>query len=449
MKKILSLFLYSLTLTSSISFADSVFLDNNFGTDGTFLFEQTLGSDIISSIHILPNDQMLIGGSSSHYDYNLSAVMNQVMLLQLDPQGNLNPIFNNSGFNLVDLAPNAGTEFTKSIFTINDNIIVATKIDESFNLVYFNLDGTLDTTMGSNGLVEIEMTNYFADFVTAKMDHLGRIILAGYCLPDTFITPCFARVFADGSIDSSFADNGIYLRKSKYDETLTDIAIATNNDIYFSTNITHHNFKTGQSIIKSAINKLLEKGAIDYNFGEIKGKTLIPLTEQPVESNAILVDHFKNTYILGRYLKNTTDINYDLYVAKVKANGQLDNTFGINGVKKLDLNYMMEYGSSLLLDKNNQLLMGGYVESIDPILDTKAPKKFIARLNASGNLDTNFNNNGIFYINEPGTLQTMQFDKNDNLIIGGTYKVSPGEQNASIARILIDATQVPMALLAQ
>ena len=77
-----------------------------------------------------------------------------------------------------------------------------------FALAQYNPDGSLDSTFGSNGLVDTEFT-VEADFIRGMaLQPDGKIVVAGHTGQVGFRDIALARYSADGSLDPSFSGDG-------------------------------------------------------------------------------------------------------------------------------------------------------------------------------------------------------------------------------------------------
>ncbi len=73
--------------------------------------------------------------------------------------------------------------------------------------LYYN-NGTLDTTFGTNGTTKIDIASG-NDYVTSiKFQNNDKIVVAGSCSDGTSFKFCVARLNLNGSLDTSFGTNG-------------------------------------------------------------------------------------------------------------------------------------------------------------------------------------------------------------------------------------------------
>ena len=80
--------------------------------------------------------------------------------------------------------------------------------DFEFALARYNIDGSLDTSFGTGGLVvtSFDGTADLAEAALLQPD--GKIVAAGHVISSGLLKFALARYHADGSLDSLFAPNG-------------------------------------------------------------------------------------------------------------------------------------------------------------------------------------------------------------------------------------------------
>jgi len=158
------------------------------------------------TIHIQNNGKILIGGRFN--SYNTSYAIN---IVRLNQDGSVDTSFNAtnvSGFN-------DGKGYVYSIKSQADGKIIAggdfdiSDKFESWNLVRFNADGTMDKTFslvgGSHAPATVKINNGSANITDLAIQEDGKIVLVGNFTKYNLLTVNhLIRLNADGTIDSSF-----------------------------------------------------------------------------------------------------------------------------------------------------------------------------------------------------------------------------------------------------
>ncbi|WP_308005256.1 T9SS type A sorting domain-containing protein [uncultured Chryseobacterium sp.] len=208
----------------------------------------------------------------------------------------------------------------------------------------------------------------------------------------TVVHLTFAQIL---SYDSSFASNGKYTVTGSNNYYWNRIIQNSDNSIYF----TYAKDNPSLGAPECVVSKLNANGTVDISFGN-NGETII------------------SNYFSGEQseLKKQTDgkilimcfYSSGSAIVRLLPNGQLDTTFGINGIAKID-NIGTDYNSTGygFYLQNNKIIVYGYAAPGPGIHYTS-----IYRLNNNGSIDTTFGNNGSF-----NTLGNFIFLDNQSNII--------------------------------
>jgi uncharacterized delta-60 repeat protein len=379
----------------------------------------------------------------------------------------LDPTFGKNGIAII---PTTG-KINRLIFDKSENIIVIGNTTENGfpAIIKTDSNGILDNNFGINGKVILEYEKaYLYDF---KITEDNKIFLMGQFNSQVFMI----QFNEDGSFDDSYGINGKIIVTSSLGLLSVNI-----KDVFSLTG----EFMHGYAYNYCFLSKYNFKGEKDENFGHFEE---VWLTDNNVTYNifstcievlndkSILVggyDYPSQNHIYtkepnakiafckldqdGQFITNfadngrfITDIVFDktegideaildvlednngnlvftgfcennCFIFRALPNGTVDNTFGNNGFCFLNIQYPLtniEQPGRNILSINDKYLTGWY----NRIICT----------NSNGNLDTNFNNTGVFNF-ENFTFLDMKFQKNNKLILGGSF-----DENFSIARLNI------------
>lgn len=173
--------------------------------------------------------------------------------------------------------------------------------------------------------------------------------------------------------------------------------------------ITHYSFAQKNGSMDSIFN---QTGLIKENYAS---------------SNSICVDNSNNTLVLGH--DNTTG-GYNIYVKRYLNNGNVDNTFGSNGVFENDLNNDRDYGRCIVPLSNGKYIISGQ-NSMGSYFRT-----FLMRLNNDGTIDRTFGQNGFTIIdnNENSDAWNVAVDQTGSIYAAG-YKTINGKMNCAIWKL--------------
>lgn len=218
--------------------------------------------------------------------------------------------------------------------------------------------GILDLTFGNNGIVRTDIDQMNDYGFAVAVQTDGKIVMAGFANVDSSNDFCLVRLQSNGNYDSTFGVNGI---------VTTD----------------------------------LQASSGDY---------LLSICLQP--DGRILVGgrtHFGMSA-------------HDFAIARYSYNGNIDSTFGTNGIVLTDFNGFNDYGSDMKIQSDGKIVMAGYS------FDGTTTSMGFARYLQNGQLDSTFSADGKTTIQAPNLYldgQSLCIQNDGKLIAVGTVK-SPG-----------------------
>lgn len=184
-------------------------LDTSF--NGTGFLEVSFGSGVSrgNCMKLQNNGKILVGGRSGNSSEFFS-------LLRLDTNGSLDSTFGTVGKVQILMS---GQSFPYSIAIQSDGKILMggyvlnNPYGYDFALVRYMSDGSLDTSFGVNGIVVTTIDTFYNDAIRKILiQNDGKIVVVGNEADSTGASRiAMVRYFTNGTIDTSFASNGIYI----------------------------------------------------------------------------------------------------------------------------------------------------------------------------------------------------------------------------------------------
>ena len=176
-------------------------LDTTFGSGGKVITSVGLGSAAVTSLVIQPDGRILVGGTCTNGSNDDFA------LVRYTVTGALDTSFGNGG--KVVTSVGSGKDTGSSIRLQSDGKILQSGSSfggksEEFALVRYHVSGALDTSFGSSGRVitEIGVGNDISDSISVQPD--GRIVAAGKSNNGARDSFALVRYKVDGTIDDTF-----------------------------------------------------------------------------------------------------------------------------------------------------------------------------------------------------------------------------------------------------
>lgn len=283
-----------------------------------------------------------------------------------------------------------------------------------FALFRYNSDGELDTSFGKNGLSTVQFdwynddtdsyVNWHSSISAIAIQPDDKIVAVGSSTGNAHHeTDCaIARFHPNGSLDTSFANNGKRVLRSSEDftERANDVIILADGKILMVGNQIRLDVSAepGSKKYPIVMAKFSENGNLVTDFGyngivtdDLRGMGAVN------QANAVRVQPDGKIVIAGSSQDRNSISNYDFAVARYNSNGTLDTSFGANGKVTTELQFENDQsfynGSeirSLVFQDDGKFVAFGQLGTYDYLA------VFVSvRYNFDGSIDTSFGNNGV------------------------------------------------------
>jgi uncharacterized delta-60 repeat protein len=337
----------SLSLTSDLTAlyrldADGT-VDPSFGDEGLALAFLPDRSLVGRSMKVWPDGHIIVVGGTSDIDEQRDAV-----LVRLQPDGTLDPLFGNGGIVQVDLGDD---EVFMSVFIDADGSIVAGGRKGSSALVMrFDETGLPVTEFGEEGSVVLDFgpTNPFGAVRLAQRADGNVLVMAR-------VSQGFrvALLLNDGELDTTFGEDG------------STFTAAPGSSNAFSVLDDGNLMVAGGSggtgdvpCLSASIHKLLPDGTADSTFAN-DGVVLDGISEVCDLFFDLLVQEDGRILVTGTFTPDLM-IGSDLAVLRYLPDGSRDPSFGDNGVILVDLGCeAIDVSYALGLQANGDIIVGG------------------------------------------------------------------------------------------
>jgi len=263
------------------------------------------------------------------------------------------------------------------------HFIVAGATDGDFLLTQFDLTGTLDTTFGSSGrtVTDFGATDAARSIAVTAAD---QIVVGG----DSGNNFAFARFDSSGNLDPTFAQNGrqLFALGNGTTNGLGAIAIQSSGAL----------IATGAMGSQVVVVRLTPTGEADGTFGNgglvIVGG-LIARTDLggPDRTEGLALQS------TGAILVANTTSTGDFGIVRLTANGNMDTTFGNNGIVTANFGGDDD-ADSIIVQSTGQIIV------IGTSLTASAANTAVAAYDANGNPLTAFGTNGLLTLPSGVTL---------------------------------------------
>jgi uncharacterized delta-60 repeat protein len=286
---------------------------------------------------------------------------------------------------------------------------------DKFIIARLNADGSTDSTFGTNGVVRT-MSNYVREsIVSLAIDNRGNILAAGTFAVSNDSCGFLARFLPDGSLDSTFADHGIFKVDTAQAMGASDLKLQQDGKILVC------GLSENAPYTACTILRLLPDGSPDPGFGKAGWAKASSLYD--AQAMALQPD--------GKIVAIGT-ANSGIGVARFHSDGRLDANFGTNnGSLEFGLDNKLMYCGGVHIQPDGKILVSG-------TKDGGFPSRFmIARFQPDGEFDKSFGDNGISV--EP---ESTRYVASSVLLPDGRIVLAGGEYAAAaLSRFLPNGTR--------
>ncbi|MGF6129130.1 putative delta-60 repeat protein [Pseudomonas frederiksbergensis] len=309
--------------------------------------------------------------------------------------GMLDPSFGEQG----KAFPDNGETVNGVNVTPANHVLLAGQRANDYMIIRLQSNGRTDPSFGQNGIVTGKFQKGFVSIgLSASMTNDGRILLAGrYSKPgDISGSPALARHHQDGSLDTSFGDQGTLVIRYPIKPYETD-ARSTQTDGQSATVgmdktlllpdgkilvVSTHSFD--YSTFVGVLARLNPDGSFDESFNDGKGFTVVKYQNYSTQLSTFLQQPDGNIIVAGiASMPNGSSA----LVARINADGTLDTHFGESGFFLIRASEERStWIQTLALQSNGSIIAAGFLGG-----DGIPLRCMLLGLTASGTFDPLFN----------------------------------------------------------
>lgn len=402
------LFLLSVWLTKASGQAGSI--DQNFGENGYVKTNFDTYNGRFSSLLPLSDGKIVAIGGVMQHDVEIKRFLSN---------GDKDPQFGQNGTVILN---DAQGFCSAGALQADGKIIVVYGVNapntKTLKIVRLMPDGSIDNGFGTNGyttLNNVGIVEILSDHVHALSN--GDIVFVGGA--DFGTNEIIAvKLKSNGAVDAGFGQNGVlHLPTDEWVDKIRTSLLSPNRIIIAA---------SGQYSNWLTLYSIFENGVKDPSFG-VNGKKKLEASEYTIIGGVVAMPDGKIALASSPGQQN--GIN-QVTLTKLNQNGDLDGSFATNGTAKIAMQEPT-LATGLALQSDGKFLIGGMSGLGD------GEDYIVIRIKPNGNINTSFGNNGIaktYDIAGNHCATTLALQPNGQLLIGGfsTY----GE--ASMARYITE-----------
>src|SRR5437879_3346325 len=288
-------------------------LDPSLGAGGRVI-TPILGSyDGASALVLQPDGKLVAAGHA----YNTSNA-NSFALVRYNGDGSLDGAFGTGG--KVITAIGIGSAGSALVLQPDGKLVAAgytyNGTSTAFALVRYNASGSLDTSFGTGGKVTTPIGSIDDEAFALVLQPDGKLVAAGYTYGGNSIDFALVRYTANGSLDGSFGTGGkVTTPIGGIDDEAFALALQPDGKLVAA------GYTNDGSSQNFALLRYTSQGSLDGSFGT-GGKVTTPILSTYSAANALVLQPDGNLVAAG-YAYNGTDTDFALvrYLGQVCGDG--------------------------------------------------------------------------------------------------------------------------------
>ncbi|AFK57505.1 Putative Ig domain family (plasmid) [Tistrella mobilis KA081020-065] len=395
--------------------------------DGVVVVDGPGDMDSVGGIVALPD------GSYYQFGVDTDVAPNMIVVARYDADGKLDTSFGTNGVVTLD----GGGTFTPvtALLQSNGKLLISGTVSPSGGttaavLISLNDDGSMDEGFGTSGVVLFNDAGVEFSLFKVTVDDTGRILVAGMNFTGAAGTTdgLLYRLLADGSIDAAFNGGAPVAIDLGGNETLLSVAVQDDGKIVVA----------GANDDGAILQRYNADGTLDTGFG---GSGTVTIDDPDIfESSMIVLPQSAGGMVV---VNIHTDADTGLPVTtlvRLTDDGSVDGSFGSGGSLVFTGNLTTD---ATLLADGSMVFVGTHM-TIDGGIPSATAS--IIKIGADGQLDTSFGTNGEVTFGDDlrsFTISSLTIDDNGDLLLGGSYLgCGCGGDEIFAARFTADGTPV-------
>jgi uncharacterized delta-60 repeat protein len=172
------------------------------GGDGIVTTDLGTGGDDARAIAIQPDGRIVVAGTADE----------DIALARYTTGGDLDGTFGHGGTTITDFGSEdvaTGVALTPDGHIAVSGYTLGPHINRDFLLARYDDKGNLDTAFGDHGAVKTDVLGGDDYAENLVVDSSGRFVVVGRATSSTILDMALVRYLGDGTLDSSFDDDGI------------------------------------------------------------------------------------------------------------------------------------------------------------------------------------------------------------------------------------------------
>lgn len=347
-------------------------LDEKFGNGGIIITKAGVNSRS-TGVAVMPDGRVVVAGWA-FVEKGKEGIT--VAVYQAD--GRLDTHFGNQGFLIFPMEYSAAYVYSLAVqpdgkiivggkITIRkeyrDQLLVRSVPDDYVFLARLNSNGTFDTTFGKNGVVVTDVGGGDVRITTLTLQSDGKFIASGTRQKGASSALILARYNSNGVLDKHFGVDGLVSRTmEKGNYKPPTVTVLSDGRIYVVGGYSQ------QEEAWLLLLRLRDDGASDSTFG-VSG-TIASRTALWRHSPFIAVTQPDGKILISGLSvrppkpgQSQPPFHFSIGLARFLQNGQVDNSFGLNGVQVVPIGAVTDTPIFMTIQENGRIVVAGYSDN--------------------------------------------------------------------------------------
>jgi uncharacterized delta-60 repeat protein len=293
--------------------------------------------------------------------------------------GDLDPTFGTNGKVVTNFTGREDVGYPMALQADGKIVVAGTAGFARFALARYNTDGSLDTSFSGDGKLTTDVTHRSDIAYGLAVQPDGKIVVGGSAGDDRI---ALVRYTSEGSLDTSFSGNGkLTTDLTRYGDFAWSIALQPDGKI-----VAAGDAGVGGPNGRMAVVRYGSDGSLDTTFGG-DGIVTTDFTSHPEDGLAMLITPAGKIVVVGGNGFGLRNERFAL--ARYKADGKLDTTFGGDGKVTTDFLPGPDVAFGVARQPDRSIVVVGGAG-----LGDGNPQFALGRYDTHGSLDDDFGTDG-------------------------------------------------------
>lgn len=331
----------------------------------------------------------------------------------------LDPAFGSEGISIIGIDSDTGLfadRSTSMLIQTDGKIVIAghssNGIHSDIAIARWNANGTMDEGFGVGGKVTTDLGSNLERAHGVAQGPDGKIVVTGTSTIglDTYLA--VARYHSNGSIDTSFSDDGTTTLAVLGNTFVSGVAVQQDGKVLLAGH-------TGNNEQYTFLLRLKENGTLDdeaqFPFGGFDNP-IVSLSNGDDVVTGMILQPDGRILVIGAARESGGFAN-DFVVARFSSTGRLDPSFSNDGIATADFNGDSDMPVAVALQTDGKIVVAGTSQGGGNNIK-------LARFTAAGELDESFDGDGLLEASvggppENGIATSLAVQGDGKILVGG------------------------------